>query len=169
MSAFEHALDHVLEWEGGFVDHPDDPGGATNMGITLRTLADWRGGDASVSDVRALTRDEAAAIYRARYWDAAHCGAMPAPIGFLTFDGAVNHGVGRAVKLLQRAVGVPDDGLVGPVTLGAANAADPGRIVEETAARRMAFYAGLSSFDTFGLGWSRRLMSALARAVRLAA
>jgi lysozyme family protein len=155
---FQTALAHVIKWEGGFVDHPDDPGGATNHGITLATLRAWRGEAVTAQDVRELSRDEAAAIYRARYWDRCRCGEMPAGLDLLVFDGAVNHGPGQSVRMLQQALGVAADGLIGPQTLGAAGRADARAAITETAARRMVFYGGLPTFGTFGLGWSRRLM-----------
>lgn len=162
---FETALAHVLKWEGGYVDHPSDPGGATNHGVTRQTLTNWRGRPQSREDVRALTRDEAAQIYRARYWDRCRCDEIPAGLDLMVFDAAVNHGPGQAVRLLQQGLGVRVDGLIGPVTLAAARGADLTPALIETAARRMAFYGGLSTFRTFGLGWSRRLMDTLAAAL----
>lgn len=169
MDRFETALAHVLHWEGGFSDHPSDPGGATNFGITQATLAAWRSAPVSREDVRALTRDEAGAIYRARYWDACRCGDLPPGVGTMVFDAAVNHGPRQAALLLQRALGVADDGAIGPKTLAAAARQDAGQTVCEIAARRMVFYARLNTFPSFGLGWARRLMSVLAEAVAQAA
>lgn len=160
--AFATALAHVLAHEGGYVDHPDDPGGATNFGITLATLQSWRGRSVTRADVRALTKAEAGDIYRARYWDVCRCDELPEPVAFIVFDAAVNHGVSRAVRLLQEALGVTADGRIGPATLGAARAADTKSLVTEIAARRMVLYGNLAHFRTFGLGWSRRLMGTLA-------
>jgi lysozyme family protein len=159
MDRFEAALAHVFHWEGGFSDHPSDPGGATHFGITHGTLAAWRGTPVSREDVRALTRDEAGAIYRARYWDACRCDDLPAGVDTMVFDAAVNHGPRQAALFLQRALGVADDGAIGPQTLAAANRQNPAQIVCEIAARRMVFYARLNTFPSFGLGWARRLMS----------
>lgn len=164
---FARALDHVFRWEGGFSDDPADPGGATRFGITRATLAEWRGEAVSVADVRALGRDEAAAIYRARYWDACRCGAMPAGLDLLVFDAAVNQGAGRAVRLLQAALGVARDGVIGPATLGAARSADARAAIVEFAARRMEAYGMLATFPRFGLGWSRRLMDGVAAALAM--
>lgn len=161
-TAFDRALAHVLAHEGGYVEHADDPGGATNMGITRSTLADWRGHAVTRADVAALTRGEAAAIYKARFWDPCRCEAMPDPVAFMVFDAAVNHGPSGAARLLQQALGVAVDGRIGPVTLAAARAAETSSLLTEFAARRMVLYAGLAHFRTFGLGWSRRLMGTLA-------
>lgn len=162
---FDAALEHVLQFEGGYVDHPSDPGGATNMGITIGTLADWRGTPVTKDDVRNLTLQEAGQIYKARYWDVCRCGEMPKGIAFMLFDSAVNHGPHRAIIFLQQAAGVADDGIIGPQTLGAVNGADAEQLTEEYAARRMNFYGKLSTFSVFGLGWSRRLMSAYSLAL----
>ncbi|GGG90906.1 MAG TPA: hypothetical protein DF715_12060 [Oceanicaulis sp.] len=160
-NAFAAALAHVLIHEGGYVDHPDDPGGATNFGITLATLQGWRGRSVTRADVRTLTRGEAAEIYKARYWDQCRCDELPGPVAFIVFDAAVNHGASRAVRLLQEALGVTADSRIGPATLAAARRADPRGLVSEIAARRMVLYGNLAHFRTFGLGWSRRLMGTL--------
>lgn len=160
-TSFETALDHVLKFEGGYVDHPEDPGGATNLGITRDTLARYRGRAVSKAEVRALDRDTAGVIYRRLYWDALRCDDMPAGIDLALFDAGVNQGTGRAARLLQTALQVRVDGIIGPVTLGAANEAEPSALLDEFMARRMRAYGRLSRlFRTFGLGWSRRLMSA---------
>lgn len=158
---FEKAVDHILEFEGGYVDHPDDPGGATNLGITRATLARFRGRPVSKAEVRALDRDTAAEIYRHLYWDALRCEAMPGGIDLALFDCGVNQGTGRAARLLQAALRVDVDGIIGPVTLAAASDADRMALLNEFMARRMRAYGRLTRlFRTFGLGWSRRLMSA---------
>jgi len=160
--AFETALEHVLRHEAGFVDHPSDPGGATNMGITIGTLTDWMARTATVEDVRRLTRETAAQIYEARYWKAASCDDWPDGVALMVFDAAVNYGPARAIMFLQQALRIGDDGRVGPVTRAAVAGAEPRALLIEYAARRMRFYGRLSTFTTFGLGWSRRLMDTLA-------
>ena len=153
---FARCLDMIFAHEGGFVDHPDDPGGATNMGITHKTLAAWRDVPVTVADVRALTRAEAGEIYRANYWNALHCDGLPAGVDLVVFDFGVNAGVGRAAKLLQRLVHVEQDGQVGPITLAATRAMDAAHIVEAFSAGRMDHYRALRHWDTFGRGWTRR-------------
>lgn len=163
--AFAAALAHVLHYEGGYSDHAEDPGGATNHGITHITLEAWRGKSVTKADVAALSLDEARAIYRKNYWDTCRCDDLPPALAFMTFDCAVNQGVGRASRFLQAAVGAAQDGAIGPKTIAAVKAADPRKAVTEYAARRMVHYGELSTFSTFGLGWSRRLMATLAGAL----
>jgi lysozyme family protein len=165
---FDAALAHVLTFEGGYSDHPSDPGGATNLGITIDVLSAYRGQRVSKDEVRALTKAEAAAIYRSRYWDAVSCAALPAGADLAVFDCAVNQGVGRAARFLQQAANVRADGRIGPVTLAAVAAAPGGTLLTEFMALRMQSYASLQRlFKTFGLGWSRRLMATHAAALAL--
>ncbi len=154
---FERCLDEVLKFEGGYVDHPRDPGGATNMGITLATLKAWRGVPVSKADVRALTRSEAAAIYHKNYWLASGADAAPAGLDLMLFDASVNHGVGRAVKWVQNILGLKQDGIAGPDTRAALAKADSHSAAMDMAKTRDAFYKSLSTYDTFGKGWMRRL------------
>lgn len=158
---FQRCLTAVLRHEGGYVDHPSDPGGATNMGITRKTLARWRKvspwTDLPKSSVASLKRDEAALIYRANYWNPSKAGDMPAGIDLALFDFAVNSGPDRAVRTLQAALGVAADGEVGPVTLAALRAADLARLTKDFCDRRLAFLNGLSTFAVFGRGWTRRV------------
>ncbi|MGE5501246.1 MAG: glycoside hydrolase family 108 protein, partial [Ignavibacteriales bacterium] len=116
MSRFEACLAPVLQHEGGYVDRRDDRGGPTNLGCTIKTLSKWRGCDATRDDVKALTKADVEPIYKAWYWDAAHCGELPAGVDYMVFDLAINSGAGRAVQFLQRAVKVTPDGKFGPVT-----------------------------------------------------
>jgi lysozyme family protein len=165
---FDKALAHVLKYEGGYSDHPEDPGGATNFGITIGVLSEYRGTPVTKQDVRSLTLAEAARIYRARYWNAASCDQLPAGIDVAVFDCAVNQGVGRAARFLQTAVRVGTDGVIGPLTLKAVNNARPDSLLCEFMALRMRSYGMLRSlFRTFGLGWSRRLMATYAEAITL--
>lgn len=167
---FQAALAHVLKHEGGYSDHPSDPGGATNFGITHQVLAAYRGVErVSREDVKALTRSEAAAIYRARYWNTCRCDDLPPGLDLLVFDCAVNQGAGRAARFLQQAVQVHADGQIGPATLAAVQAADFVDVCVEFSARRMHGYGLLTKlFPVFGLGWSRRLQRTLAAALAMA-
>jgi hypothetical protein len=153
---FLPCLGVVLRHEGGFVNDPQDPGGATNMGITLATLAAWRGEPVTAADVQALTEEEAREIYRARYWNALRCDAMPAGIDLMVFDFGVNAGPGAAARMLQRAVGTRADGAIGPVTLAAAQATDAAPAIDRMARLREEHYRALAGFGRFGRGWLRR-------------
>ena len=160
--AFRRAIEHVFLWEGGYSDHAADPGGATNFGITRRTLANWRGESVSKEDVRKLTRAEAAEIYEKTYWRAIKGDELPPAIAFVLLDAAVNSGPSAAVKTLQKALAtltrkpIKSDGLMGPRTLAAVNDTDPEKLLNEFIVRRGVFYGGLRTFATFGLGWARR-------------
>lgn len=168
---FRAALRLVLMHEGGYVDHPLDPGGATNMGITRRTLAMWRGispwRDLPKTEVRALTRREAGRIYRARYWEAVAADALPSGIDYAVFDYAVNSGVTRAVKALQHVVGVAADGTAGPKTLDAVRLHDSETIIRNLIRRRLSFLQRLRSWKTFGRGWTSRVNGVLAKALEM--
>ncbi|MBP0443160.1 glycoside hydrolase family 108 protein [Roseomonas sp. SSH11] len=172
-SAGEARLEACLEWvlraEGGFVNHPADPGGATNMGITRRTLAEFREADVTVDDVRALTRAEAREIYRALYWNPMRCAELPAGIDLMVFDFGVNAGPRRSLRMLQRCLGVAADGAVGPITLAAAGACRAPELIARLAEERLAYYRGLSSFGQFGRGWTRRVDDARQAALAMAA
>ena len=169
---FKRSLRFVRRWEGGWSDHPDDRGGATQYGITLATYTNWRRSqglpDPSAADLRAITEEEVEAIYQQNYWDACRCDELPPPIALLVFDITVNAGPSRSIRLLQEALGVSVDGIIGPETLGAARAADPQEVAAEFTARRSLYYASLSTFKTFGLGWLRRTADALSTATVMA-
>ncbi|WP_376097228.1 glycoside hydrolase family 108 protein [Roseomonas sp. CCTCC AB2023176] len=153
---FDRCLTVVLAEEGGFVNDPRDPGGATNMGITRATLSAFRDAEASVEDVRDLTRAEAREIYRSRYWTPLRCEALPPGVDLSVFDFGVNAGPGRAARLVQRAAGVTPDGSIGPITLAAIAARRPEDLIARFAEGRMEHYRSLSTFATFGRGWTNR-------------
>ena len=174
--AFDRALDHVLEMEGGFTDDPHDPGGPTNFGITLAVFAAWRkvtltaANRASlVRDLKAIDRLTVQEIYRRRYWDTARCPELPAALALMHFDAAVNHGVGNAARFLQEAVGAEIDGEIGPETRAAVGKASLAAALESYAAIRKRRYRTLPHFWRFGRGWLRRVDTTLARARALAA
>lgn len=171
-SAFETAVDLVLDKEGGFSDDPHDKGGMTNFGIAFRTYAAFHDIDpASVTEamMRALTREEAIEIYRTNYWNAARCDALPAGIDLCVFDFGVNAGVRTAVRLLQAAVGVTKDGSIGPITLAAVAACAPETVIRQFAEKRLAYYRSLADYDAFGRGWTMRTAAVRDASIRLAA
>lgn len=149
MSHFAKVIERVLAHEGGYVNHPKDPGGETNWGIAKRSYPNV--------DIKRLTREGAIAIYRRDFWDRVHGDKLPPEIAFQVFDAAVNHGPGNALRWLQRAAGVADDGVIGPVSLAAIRKAEPADLVLRFNAARLDFYASLTTFATFGRGWVRRV------------
>ena len=168
---FDQALAHVLEMEGGWSHDPADPGGATNFGITLNTFAAYRREPVSTQLIDALQHIDQTtvrAIYEANYWRAAHCDELPAAIALMHFDAAVNHGPARAAKFLQAALGVTEDGEIGPETLGAAESADAQSVLAGYAELRRGFYRALPTFPHFGRGWLARVDKTFARALALA-
>jgi len=154
---FTRCVDMIFKHEGGFVDDPADPGGATNMGITHGTLAAWRGAPVSREDVQNLTREEAREIYRTQYWNALSCDALPVGVDLVVFDFGVNAGVSRSAKLLQRLVHVDPDGEVGPITVGAARAIDATHVINGFSDGRMDHYRALKTWERFRNGWTRRV------------
>ncbi len=158
---FEPSLKAVLAHEGGYVDHPSDPGGATNMGITRRTLAAWRGVSPYTrlpkSEVRNLSVGEAAEIYKANYWNRLAGDELPGGVDYATFDFGVNSGPARAAKFLQNVVGTDQDGIVGPVTVQTAWTLSPADVVNRLCDDRMAWLRRLRHWPTFGRGWTNRV------------
>ena len=154
---FEESLAHVLKHEGGYVDHPKDPGGATNLGCTKKVWEEWVGHEVTKDDIKALTIADVSPLYKARYWDKCRCDDLPRGVDFAVFDLAINSGVGRASKLLQRAVGVAADGAIGPATLAAVANANPRELATKICELRLAFLQALPTWETFGKGWGRRV------------
>ena len=155
---FERCEAVVVRLEGGYVNNPKDPGGATNMGVTLRALEAHRGRPCTPADVKALTPAEVRDIYGETYWPAVKGDQLPPGVDLIVFDAAVNCGRGRAAIFLQRALGVEADGQLGPATLGAlARERDLPALVERIRLARLAFYQQLGTFGTFGKGWLNRL------------
>ena len=150
----------VRDFEGGFVNSPKDPGGATKFGITEFALSSHRGHACTVADVQALQWPEAEAIYQSTYWPAVDGDQMSSGVDLMLFDSAVNCGRRQAVRFLQAALGVVQDGALGVETLRALDDVnDRVGLVGRLRQRRAAFYRSLRSFSTFGPGWLNRLSS----------
>jgi len=147
---FDQAVEVILHHEGGYVNHPRDPGGETNFGISKKAFP--------LVDIKNMTKDQAKIIYRKFYWDETGCDSLPAMLRLLVFDCAVNQGAGVAVGLLQAAVGAKVDGILGPNTLEKIAAHKPIKIVEKYAAMRHLRYTQTKGFQDFGAGWTRRLL-----------
>lgn len=151
----------ILRCEGGYTDHPSDPGGATNLGISLRFAQDIAldlddDGDTDASDIRLMDISKATELYRKHFWDACSCDNLPHGIDLLVFDIAVNQGVGSSKRLLQSQLEVTVDGVVGPKTLEAVRAAHPLSLLLNLTAKRILRYERTANFETFGEGWINR-------------
>lgn len=149
MSLYLDLVDRVLSHEGGYVNDPNDPGGETKWGISKRSYPHL--------NIKDLTRQDAIAIYQRDFWQRVQGDKLPVPFVFQALDAAVNHGIGNAVRWIQRAAGVADDGVIGPVTLAAVARQEPADLVLNFNAERLEFYAKLQTFDHFGRGWTRRV------------
>jgi lysozyme family protein len=170
---FQECLDFTLTQEGGFVDDPYDPGGATNMGITLATYRSWdHDPQLGVANVKAMSRKIAAAIYYSMYWNVLGGHSLPAGIDLSVFDFGVNAGPRCSAELLQSALnftGDQVDGCIGPETLRAAAAAKATHVIEAMAQLQVDYYRGLAAFDRFGQGWLDRTVRRKHAALALSA
>ena len=153
MNSFTVAINRLLGNEGKYVNNPADPGGETKWGISKRSYPHL--------DIANLTRDEAIAIYKRDFWDKIDGDTMPPGVGFQLLDFAVNSGIETAIRALQRAVGVADDGNFGPVSLGALKAQSSADTIMKFLAERLMFMTGLSTWVDFGKGWARRIAADL--------
>ena len=154
---FTEALEHVLKHEGGFVNHPKDPGGMTNLGVTKAVWDEWIGRESSEDEMRNLKPEDVAPLYKKMYWDRVKGDDLPSGVNYCVFDASVNSGTGRAAKWLQEAVGAVPDGAIGPNTLAKVKAHNPDSLVNAYCDVRLNFLKSLKTFDTFGKGWSRRV------------
>jgi lysozyme family protein len=164
---FDKSLALVLVHEGGYVNHPKDPGGATNRGVTQAVYDAYRKtrGKAGQS-VKFITDEEVNAIYKFQYWDRVQGDLLPAGLDYAVFDFAVNSGVGRASKYLQAVLGVAQDGQIGARTLAAIT--NPSNAINALCDRRMSFLRNLRTFLTFGKGWTRRVTDVRKHALEMA-
>lgn len=162
---FKRSLKHVLVHEGGWADHPKDPGGATMKGVTLRTFRRHFGKDQGKTTLRNITDEQLGQIYRSGYWDKCHCDKLPSGVDYAVFDAAVNSGPGRSAKWLQAAIGAKQDGGIGPRTLAKVKEHDPIQISDNICDRRLAFLRSLATWATFGKGWGRRVEGVRATAL----
>lgn len=170
-SNFEACLAKLLIHEGGYVNHPADPGGETNLGVTKRVWQEWVGHDVSEKEMRNLTPTMVAPLYKRKYWDACHADDLVLGLDYAVFDVAVNSGVGRAIKLLQSCVGATPDGGYGSITAALVQKAqqeDPTRLIELYCAKRLEFLESLKTFIIFGKGWSRRVAEVKADSLAMA-
>ena len=171
-AAFIRSLHFSLRWEGGYSDDPFDPGGATMYGVTINTLTRWwrylkRDGTPTPMDVKKLTPEEAHRIYHEWYWTPCKCESLPSGVALVVFDCAINQGPGRAKRLLQKALRVKADGIIGRRTMAAIDAANQEVLLRDFCARRAVHYSSLGNVVRFGYGWFRRLFAAQQEALDL--
>lgn len=156
-SNWDRAFDMVIVHEGGYVDHPSDPGGATNLGCTKAVWEQYVGHEVTKDDIKALTKEDVKPLYKKRYWDAIHGDALPSGLDYCLFDCAINSGTGRAAKFIQQIVGVPADGAIGNNTIAAINQINSVTLINEFSDKRQSFLESLPIFGTFGKGWTKRV------------
>ena len=166
---FAEALQALLKHEGGYVNHPADPGGMTNLGVTKRVWEEWVGHSVTETVMRDLKPEDVAPLYKRKYWDKVQGDFLPDGVDLAVFDAAVNSGPGRAAKWLQEMVGAKADGVIGPQTLTTVEQIDPKKLVADYNAHRLAFLKGLPTFPTFGKGWSNRVAAVTTEALAMTA
>lgn len=154
---FNIAFDLLITHEGGFSNHPDDPGGATMYGVTEKVAR----AEGFTGSMRNFSLNDAKTIYRKNYWDACRCDQMPDTLRYPLFDAAVNSGANQAIKWLQSAVGVKADGVIGPVTQQSVNVAPAQATRQKMIGNRLRFMTELKNWPSFSKGWSRRIAAIL--------
>lgn len=164
---FQKCLEMLLHHEGGFVNHPQDPGGMTNLGVTKAVYDKWIGRESTKTEMMDLKPDDVAPIYKKNYWDKVRGDDLPSGVDWCAFDWAVNSGSGRPAKAIQRAVGATPDGAIGPMTLQAVMNHEPQMIIENVFSQRQKFYESLRTFEHFGRGWTRRNKETLDQALSM--
>lgn len=165
---FWKAFAAVLKHEGGYVNHPLDPGGMTNLGVTRAAWQSWTGRKVAEDEMRALTPEDVSEFYRRRYWDAIRGDELPSGVDYAMFDAAVNSGPARAIRWAQAVARVDQDGKIGAKTLEAVKAADPEKFIEAYCSQRLGFMKRLPIWKTFGRGWRTRVTDVQIAAVGLA-
>lgn len=154
---YDASLARVLKHEGGYSNHPSDPGGPTNFGITIHDYRRYIKASGTATDVRAMKLADAARIYRARYWDALRCDELPAGLDYAVFDYGVNSGTGRAAKVMQRLVGIGSGAAMTDAVIAAVRNAGPSALIGRLCDERLAFLKSLKTWPVFGTGWGRRV------------
>jgi lysozyme family protein len=165
---YTESIRRVLASEGGYVNHPSDPGGPTNFGITIADYRRYMKPDATTADVRAMKIEEAKAIYREKYWRATRCDDLPAGVDYCVFDYAVNSGTGRVPKVLQRILGISVSGRMDEATFAALRKNEARTLVQSICDERLRFLQGLKTWGVFGKGWGRRVGEVRGAALALA-
>ena len=158
---WDRAFDLVLKSEGGYSNDNSDHGGETNLGVTRAAWGEYKGRPIRDGEMRQLTRDMVKPFYKSQYWDKVRGDDLPAGLDYAVFDFAVNAGPGRAAKFLQRAVGVSEDGILGPATMAAVQRVNAAEVLAQFSAAKESFYKGLVDRDPaqrrFIKGWLARV------------
>ena len=154
---FKECLDLVLKSEGGFVHHPSDPGGMTNLGVTKRVWQEYTGHEADEKEMRSLTPEKVAPLYEQKYWRPCYGEVLPRGLDFVVFSMGVNAGPGRSVKLLQQALGCVPDGVIGPRTRELISNSNCATLITKFSEARREYYRALKNFPVFGKGWLARV------------
>jgi lysozyme family protein len=158
----------VIVHEGGFVNNPLDPGGATKWGCTQGVWERHVGHPVSVEVIKNLTQEDVKPIYKEKYWDAIHGDAIPSGLDYCLFDASINSGVSRSSKWIQAIVGVPADGAIGNNTVAAITQINPVTLINEFCDKRQAFLESLPTFPTFGKGWTQRVKDVRIKSLEMA-
>lgn len=167
-ATYDESLSRLLVHEGGYTNHPSDPGGPTNFGITIFDYRKYVKPDATAADIKTMKLEEAKTIYRAKYWDAQRCDELPAGVDFAIFDYGVNSGIGRSGKVLRRVLGLPDNtSVVNDEVIAAANGTDAKSLISDICDERLRFLKALKTWPVFGGGWGRRVVEVKAAALHM--
>ena len=158
----------VIKSEGGFVNHPKDPGGMTNLGVTRSAWQGFLNRDVTEIEMRGLTPEAVKPFYKSLYWDRIKGDSLPSGVDYAAYDLAVNSGPHKAAQYLQEIAGAPVDGMIGPKSLEAIQSCDAKETADAICDMRLEFLKKLSTFDTFGKGWSRRVADVKAKAISMA-
>jgi lysozyme family protein len=153
--SFKECLDLVLQSEGGWVNHPSDPGGETNLGVTKRVWEEYVGHP--VESLKKLTKEDVAPLYELKYWRPCYGEVLPRGLDFVVFSMGVNAGPGRSVKLLQQSIGCVPDGVIGPRTRELISSSNSATLITKFSETRREYYRSLKSFPIFGKGWLNRV------------
>lgn len=165
---FDASLRLVLQHEGGWTDNPHDPGGATMKGVTLITYRRHFGANMDKDELRNISDEQLAAIYRSGYWDKCSCDALPAGLDYAVFDAAVNSGPGRSARWLQASAGAGQDGDIGPNTLDMVGQHPATELICGVCDERKHFLQGLENWKFFGKGWGHRIEQVRSSALSMA-
>ncbi len=168
-SSYDQALARLLQHEGGYTNHPSDPGGPTNFGITIYDYRHYLKPDATAADIKAMTLSEAKSIYRPKYWDAMRCDALEPGVDYAVFDYGVNSGVGRAGRVLRRVLDLPDTAsAITPDVVTVANRMYAADLVRAICDERLHFLQSLKTWPVFGHGWGPRVAAVKAYGISIA-